>query len=133
MLEFARMSLSPETTSPVATGTEWLVDASGCRPGPLQSVEVFTGLFDRVVRDLGLHPIQPPVWHSFPGGGLTGLLLLSESHLACHTFPERGFAALNLYCCRERPEWPWQGELARALGARHVAVRRLSRGSEAWT
>jgi len=31
---------------------------------------------------------------------VTGLLLLTESHLACDTFPERGFASFNLYCCR---------------------------------
>jgi S-adenosylmethionine decarboxylase len=114
----------------LATGAEWLVDALGCRPDALRSVAVFEALFARIVGELGLSPVQPAVWHQFPGaGGLTGLLLLSESHLACHTFPERGFAALNLYCCRERPDWNWAGALADALGAAHVNVRRLPRGS----
>lgn len=115
--------------SAVATGAEWLVDASGCRPEALRSIRIFEGLFARIVGDLGLTPVGPAIWHQFPGeGGLTGLLLLSESHLACHTFPERRFAALNLYCCRERPEWAWDRELARALGAADVVVRRLPRG-----
>jgi S-adenosylmethionine decarboxylase len=113
----------------VATGSEWLVDASGCRPDALRSIPVFERLFVRIVGDLGLTPIGPAVWHQFPGeGGLTGLLLLSESHLACHTFPERGFVALNLYCCRERPGWAWDRELADALGAADVVVRCLPRG-----
>jgi S-adenosylmethionine decarboxylase len=113
----------------VTTGAEWLVDAWGCRPDALRSIPVFEALFARVVADLGLTPVRPPVWHQFPGeGGLTGLLLLSESHLACHTFPERGFAALNLYCCREREEWPWARHLADALGAGEVSVRHLVRG-----
>src|SRR4051812_26682465 len=65
----------------------------------------------------------------FPGeGGITGLLLLTESHLACHTFPERGFAAFNLYCCRPGAEWPWPERLRVALGAETVLVRRLARG-----
>jgi S-adenosylmethionine decarboxylase len=116
--------------SVVATGTEWLVDASGCRPDALRSVPVFDALFARIVADLGLRPLQPALWHQFPGaGGLTGLLLLSESHLACHTFPERGFAAINLYCCRERPEWAWARELGDAVGATHVSVRRVPRGT----
>ena len=124
------MHPAPEApASTVATGSEWLVDASGCRAEALRSIEVFESLFARIVADLSLRPVQPAVWHQFPGpGGLTGLLLLSESHLACHTFPERGFAALNLYCCRERPEWAWSRELATALGATEVTVRRVRRG-----
>ncbi len=70
-----------------------------------------------------------PLWRIFPGeGGVTGLLLLSESHLACHTFPERGFASFNLYCCRPRDEWPWEERLEEALRARRVVVRSLPRG-----
>jgi S-adenosylmethionine decarboxylase len=61
-------------------------------------------------------------------GGVTGLLLLSESHLACHTFPERGFAAFNLYCCRPRPEWPWSERLRELIGAREIALHLQPRG-----
>jgi S-adenosylmethionine decarboxylase len=124
------MHPAPEAPpSSVATGSQWLVDASGCHADALRTVSVFEALFARIVADLALRPLQPAVWHQFPGaGGLTGVLLLSESHLACHTFPERGFAAIDLYCCRERPEWAWARELADALGARDVIVRRIARG-----
>jgi S-adenosylmethionine decarboxylase len=124
------MSASPQVPATgIATGSEWIIDAAGCRPEPLRSIAAFEHLFARIVSALALRPVQPPVWHQFPGeGGLTGLLLLAESHLACHTFPERGFAAINLYCCRERPEWPWAEELAEALGAQSVVVRRVKRG-----
>jgi S-adenosylmethionine decarboxylase len=124
------MLSSPEPrTAAVMTGTEWLVDAFDCPADPLRSVPVFEELFAQLVADLGLHPLSAAVWHRFPGaGGLTGLLLLSESHLACHTFPERGFAALNLYCCRPRRDWPWEKRLREMLGARHVSVRKLARG-----
>jgi S-adenosylmethionine decarboxylase len=106
------------------------VDAFDCRADPLRSVPVFESLFAQLVDELGLHPVSPAVWHSFPEtGGLTGLLLLSESHLACHTFPERAFAALNLYCCRPRRDWPWEDRLRQVLGARRVEVRKLSRGT----
>ena len=57
-----------------------------------------------------------------------GLWLLSESHLCCHTFPESGYAAFNLFCCCPRQEWDWAGQLGRELGASHVAVRALRRG-----
>jgi len=37
--------------------------------------------------------------HLFPGGGLTAVWLLSESHLSIHTWPEHGFIALDIYTC----------------------------------
>jgi len=117
------------TGEATATGTEWVVDALGCDPARLRDRALLQSLFDRLVRELVLLPTAAPIWHCFPGpGGITGLLLLSESHLACHTFPERGFAAFNLYCCRPRSEWPWAVRLSEMLGAREVDVRVLRRG-----
>jgi S-adenosylmethionine/arginine decarboxylase-like enzyme len=53
--------------------------------------------------------------------------MLTESHLACHTYPEFGVATFNLYCCRERPSWPWDERLREMLGASAVSVRRVRR------
>ena len=113
-----------------AGGTEWLVDASGCDPLRLQSRAVLAALFDQIIADLSLHPLGAPRWHAFPApGGITGVVLLTESHLTCHTFPEREFAALNLYCCRPRETWPWEAGLRKTLGAAAVHVRTLERGA----
>ena len=117
--------------APVPLGIEWLVDAHGCDPSFLRSKDALATVFARVVDELSLSPLGAPQWRVFPGeGGVTGLLLLTESHLACHTFPERGFAAFNLYCCRPRPEWPWAQRLSETLGARDVTVRAMARGGE---
>ncbi|MBM2577788.1 adenosylmethionine decarboxylase [Jannaschia sp. Os4] len=37
--------------------------------------------------------------HPFPGGGVTGVLLLAESHVTVHTWPEHGYAAFDLFLC----------------------------------
>ena len=80
------------------------------------------------MEDLPLHPVGAPMWHQFPGeGGVTGLCLLSESHFACHTFPEYGSLCINLFCCRQRENWDFAGYLIREFGARDVEVRRLDR------
>jgi len=63
-------------------------------------------------------------------GGVTGLVMLTESHLACHTYPEFGVATFNLYCCRERPAWAWEERLREMLGAREVQVRSVRRSTE---
>lgn len=39
--------------------------------------------------------------HEFPGGGYTGFILLAESHLAIHTWPEKEYAALDIFGCRK--------------------------------
>jgi spermidine synthase len=71
-------------------------------------------------------------WHSFPShqgqpGGVTGMLLLAESHLTVHTFPEHRSLCLNLFCCTPRPAWPFAERLAEAVGAARVSVRHLAR------
>jgi S-adenosylmethionine decarboxylase len=110
-------------------GTEWLIDAAGCRPEALRDLAAVRDLCEAILSGLGLRVVGAGAWHPFPPpGGVTGLYLLTESHLACHTYPELGVATFNLYCCRARPEWPWQGRLREALGATRVTVRALPRG-----
>jgi S-adenosylmethionine decarboxylase len=109
-------------------GQEWIVDATGCDPDALRDLTRLRTLINTIVDELALKPVGEPLWHKFPGeGGVTGLVLLSESHLACHTYPEFGAATFNLYCCRERPDWPWQEQLQSRLGATHVDVRTVRR------
>lgn len=123
------MSAGSGGPPPPATGTEWIVEARGCRPEALRSEAALRALFERAVAELGLRPVAPPVFHVFPPpGGVTGVLLLSESHLTCHTFPESGYAALNLYCCRPRATWDFAARCAEILGASRTDVRAVPRG-----
>src|SRR5215210_7020523 len=109
-------------------GTEWLIEAVGCEPELLRDEGVIRSMLERVVGDLGLRSIGS-VWHKFDGeGGVTGLIALTESHLACHTYPEHQTATFNLYCCRTRPEWIWAENLREMLGAETVTVQRIVRG-----
>lgn len=119
----------PQAPPPLAaTGREWVVEAHGCDPAALADLATLRALFARMVDDLGLRPVAEPQWHVFPGpGGITGLCLLAESHLAVHTFPEHASLCLNLFCCRPRPEWDYGARLREMVGARRVEVRSLDR------
>jgi S-adenosylmethionine decarboxylase len=110
-------------------GVEYVVDAHGCDPARLQSLPALQNLFHEVIVGLALRAVADPVWHVFPdAGGITGVVLLAESHFTVHTYPEVGLATLNLYCCRPTAAWDWGGTLRTRLGARDVSVRRIGRG-----
>lgn len=109
-------------------GSEWIVEAYGCDPLRLADPASLRALFDAIVQELSLHPVGDAVWHQFPApGGITGLLMLAESHLTVHTFPEHASACLNLFCCTPRAAWDWEARLATLLGAQLVRVRELTR------
>lgn len=114
-------------------GTEWLIEAHDCDPEALRDEALLRRVFGRLMDDLGLKAIGD-VWHKFPGeGGVTGMIALTESHLACHTYPEHGIATFNLYCCRTRPEWAWDAYLRDLLGAGRVTVTKMERGGSTET
>ena len=111
-------------------GTEWLIEAFDCEARRLREVETLQSVFARIVADLGLKTVGSANWHKFGGeGGVTGLAMLTESHLACHTYPEYKTATFNLYCCRSRSQWNWEKNLAEMLKAKTVTVRKIERGN----
>ena len=109
------------------TGLEWVIDASGCDPAALALAAPLARLFDTIIRGMDLHPAAPAQWHQFPRtGGFTGMLLLMESHLTVHTFPEHGTLCLNLFCCRRRPAGDFTSWL-NEFQPRDVNVRLIER------
>jgi S-adenosylmethionine decarboxylase len=109
-------------------GTEWIIDAGGCDAAALADLDQLRAVFDRVIRDLDLHVLGEIAWHKFDQPeGVSGLAMLSESHLTCHTYPEFRAATFNLYCCRNRAIWPWEAVLKEMLGATDVNVRVFER------
>jgi S-adenosylmethionine decarboxylase len=112
-----------------SSGVEYVIDAHGCRPAVLRSEAMLRQLFAEVITSLKLRAVAEPLWHVFPGhAGVTGIMLLAESHISIHTYPETGLAAINLYCCRPHAEWPWEERLKTLLGAATVTVRVVPRG-----
>lgn len=110
-------------------GTEWLIEAVGCDENSLREMKILREVFARIIADLGLKTINEGIWHQFAGEkGITALVALTESHLACHTYPEHRIATFNLYCCKTRPTWNWQANLKDLLDAKEVKVTKIERG-----
>ncbi len=70
-------------------------------------------------------------FHRFGGDlGVTGVVLLAESHISIHTWPECGFAAVDLYLCGSDPDRALK-VLTDALEPAHRRTRRATRGLNA--
>jgi S-adenosylmethionine decarboxylase len=117
-----------QTTAIGASGLEWVIEGFGCHAAMLADLSKLRALFSDLILGLALRPVGEPLWHQFPStGGVTGLCLLAESHLACHTFPEHQSICLNVFCCQPRPDWDFADYLKREFGATAVSVRRIER------
>ncbi len=84
----------------MAIGLHYVFDLYGCRKEPLETVGNIQLLLQEVVHVVGLHPIGEK-YNQFSPHGVTGFILLEESHISIHTWPEENFAALDIFSCRD--------------------------------
>jgi S-adenosylmethionine decarboxylase len=110
-------------------GRHLIVELGGCDRARLDDPETIRGLIRAAAEAAGTRLLSEVV-HRFTPAGVTGLGLLAESHLAVHTWPERGYAAVDLLTCR--PDGVLDVEavvrcLRAALGARDADVRLIER------
>ncbi|MBI3368162.1 MAG: adenosylmethionine decarboxylase [Burkholderiales bacterium] len=116
-------------------GLHLTADATGCAPSaPLMiDPDALRALCRQAVLAVGLTPVGE-LFHRFDGGaGITGVLLLAESHLAVHTWPERGAVTLDVYVCNFGGDNTARAEslldrLLAAFAPTRVDRQRLQRG-----
>lgn len=80
-------------------GTHLLADLSGVAAARLVDCCQIEALLRKAALAAGAQVLHGH-FHSFgPGMGVTGVLLLAESHISLHTWPEHGFAAIDIFMC----------------------------------
>lgn len=69
------------------------------------------------------------MFHEFEPQGISGVVVISESHLTIHTWPEQAYAAVDIFTCGEHTD-PWKalGYLAREFEAEETHSMEISRG-----
>lgn len=93
----------------------------------LDDLDTVRGALTELVADAGLHEVGAHAEHRFAPQGLSLAILLAESHVAVHTWPEHGAAYVTLTTCRQPGDGFAQrtrAALARALGGT-VVVREV--------
>ena len=115
----------PQT--PPAPKLLWAVDGSPAPGSPVSDIAKLTGVATAAVRAGNGHVLDTS--HViFPNGAITLVLILAESHLSIHTWPEQDLIAIDLFSCGAIDGETVISGLTRSLMLEAVSVRRLSRG-----
>ena len=109
----------------------------GCSAALLTDLEALSTLCRNATNDSTLTIVEDK-WHAFPDwngqpGGITGTILLAESHLAIHTWPERAGVTLDVYVCNFTADNTGKAEqlfdaLMMAFRPKSKVVNRIIRG-----
>ena len=108
-------------------GRQLLADLYECPRDRLDDKEFIASSMEAAARAAGA-VIVGSTFHRFSPCGVSGVLAIRESHLAIHTWPERGYAALDLFTCGETVD-PWVAyeALKGALGASDASAVEIAR------
>jgi S-adenosylmethionine decarboxylase len=107
-----------------------LVELDGCDRALLDDQEALRGLMRRAAEAAGARVVAD-VFHRFAPQGVTGVVVIEESHFSLHTWPECGYAAVDFYTCGECEPEAAVEVLRDGLGARSCEQVVVHRGLRA--
>ena len=111
------------------------IDGFGGNPEKLASEELVRGLLDRYPERIGMTKIAPPHVQQYTGSkpedwGVSGFVLIAESHIAVHTFPERGYVWADIFSCKGFDADGAVRAVTDAFSIQEARTRVLERGLE---
>ena len=75
-----------------------LVEYHGCDSAKLNDVDAVKVMMEQAAKAAGATVVNA-VFHRFEPQGVSGVVVIEESHLSIHTWPEAGYAAVDFYTC----------------------------------
>ncbi len=107
-------------------GTHLLIDLWGA--SRLDDIEVVEDALRQSAVEAGATILHCHLHHFQPNGGISGVLVLAESHISIHSWPERGYAALDVFMCGDCDPYKAIPILKRAFAPDFVTVAETKRG-----
>jgi S-adenosylmethionine decarboxylase len=121
-------SSGKETRHLKPLGRHLLLDLFDCDAKAITSLQSVKTSMLEAARRASATVVQI-VFHEFSPFGVSGVVVIAESHLAIHTWPEHRYAAVDIFTCGDVLEPRVAAEyLAQLLGAARVSVVQLERG-----
>ena len=114
--------------APGALGTHIIVELSDCSPEIISDVDQVANILVAAAKEANAEVLQT-AFHRFMPQGVSGVVDIAESHLSIHTWPEYGYAAMDIYTCGEKTD-PWKAcrYAAAAFHAKQMLTTEVRRG-----
>ena len=111
------------------------IDGFGGDRELLSNESLVRSLLDRLPGEISMTKIAPPSVHRYIGDkvedwGISGFVLIAESHIAIHTFPERGYVWADVFSCKAFEADAAIERISAEFGLAEARVRTLERGLE---
>ena len=109
-------------------GRHVLAEVYGCGFDILNDLEGIREILVSAALSAGAEVIET-TFHRFSPQGISGVVVISESHLAIHTWPELGYAALDVFTCGSDVDpWVAMEAIIEEFGATSVTATEVKRG-----
>lgn len=109
-------------------GKHWLIEFSDCSAEKLMYLEDVQEIFLEAAKESNA-TILNYFFHQFNPYGVSGVILISESHFSIHTWPESCYAAVDIFTCGAKMDANIGIEiLRRFFEAKKIKIRQFSRG-----
>ncbi len=111
-----------------ALGRHLLLELKDCNREVLNDLSFLKGVLTAAAKEVGA-TVLGESFHQFNPHGVSGVVIIAESHLFIHTWPECGYAAVDIFTCGDtvQPEKAAQ-KLIRELGAKSHSILEIQRG-----
>jgi len=119
----------------IGFGPHLMLDGYGCDKGKLQDLNLIYRILDELPTRIGMTKIMPPYVFKYSGlkpedWGLSGFVLIAESHISIHTFPEKNFVSVDIFSCKHFDAEFASDYLKKTFGMVKVESTVLDRGTE---
>ena len=104
---------APRTSGNIALGRQMTIEFYDCKSSVLTDAARMEKVFLHAAALSGAHVVNS-VFHSFEPQGVSGVVVISESHFAVHAWPEHDYAAVDLFTCGDGVDFD---RAVKALGA----------------
>ena len=117
-------------------GLHVTIDASGCDKRKLASVTLVYDILNKLPDKIGMTKMTLPYvvkWlDKFAEGteGVSGFVMIAESHISIHTFPDQDYVFMDIFSCREFDAEMAVKHLTEAFEARKYQKNTLKRGND---
>ena len=108
-------------------GRHLLVEYTGCDFSVLDDLKRIEALMNEAARAAQTN-IVASVFQPFEPQGVTGVVVVEESHLSIHTWPEHGYAAVDVFTCGDSLPERAHEVLSLGLKAQHAEIMYVDRG-----